>query len=108
MFFIRLAFWLSLVVLLIPVNPEDLPQGSRPVSTMEMLGTAQTAVNDLSRFCERNPSACETGGEVLSQFGVKARTGARELYEFLDDRFGTDTAGDAQQSDPTLTGGIDG
>ncbi|MCB1463850.1 MAG: DUF5330 domain-containing protein [Nitratireductor sp.] len=84
MFVIRAIFWLSIVVAFIPVNPADLKEGQRPVSTLETIGAAQTLVSDLGGFCGRNPQACGTANELFSQFGAKARTGARYVSAWLD------------------------
>ena len=51
MFLVRVAFWLSIVIALIPVNPEDLDDGQRAVSTGETLRAAQTVVADFAGFC---------------------------------------------------------
>ena len=34
-------------------------------------------------FCERQPQACEVGGQVAVAIGHKAEAGARTLYEFV-------------------------
>lgn len=85
MFFIlRTAFWLSLVVLLIPADPETKAQsGETDISSMQAIGAAQQAYVDMTRFCERNPLTCETGGAAVEIFGAKARTGARIVYDYL-------------------------
>jgi hypothetical protein len=103
-FLIRTAFWLSLVVALIPVNPADLRPDQRPVSTLETISIARTVMADAAGFCDRNPEACATGRELISQFGVKARNG----WAFANRLFGVDeTDVDAQQAkDRTKTGSI--
>lgn len=87
-FLLRAAFWLSLVVLLIPADPTEAPRRgeARSVSTFEAIGAAQSTFEDLRGFCSRNPNACETGKTALDGFGAKARTGARWVYEQLDGR----------------------
>lgn len=105
MFLVRAIFWLSIVIALIPVNPADLGEGQRPVSTFETLGAAQAVVRDLSGFCERNRQACETGSEVLAQFGAKARTGLRYVSAYLEEPAETGQPGDGQ-SDPIQTGTV--
>ncbi len=87
-FLLRAAFWLSLVVLLIPADPSETarPGAARSVSTFEAIGAAQSTFEDLRGFCSRNPNACETGKTALDGFGAKARTGARWVYEQLDGR----------------------
>lgn len=113
MFIFRAIFWLSIVVALIPVNPADLKEGQRPVSTLETLGAAQTLVSDLSGFCERNPQACGTANELFSQFGAKARTGARYVSVWLEKSTGEGKTGETAQpgtvqasQDPVRTGTV--
>lgn len=84
MFLIRMTFWLSLVIAFIPANPDDLNTDQRIVSTQETIGVVQTTVSDFARFCERNGETCETGKELFSQFGAKAKTGVRFVYNFID------------------------
>ena len=90
MFLLRAIFWLSLVIAFIPVNPEDLGADQRPVSTKETIGAVQLVIADLSRFCERNPQPCDTGRELFSQFGAKAKNGAQHVHDFLDRRLRPD------------------
>lgn len=84
MFFIKAAFWLTLVVALIPVNPADLSNDERNVSTLETIGVAKSFFQDVSGFCERNSQSCASGSIVLSQMGLKAREGARIVYSYFD------------------------
>ena len=88
MILIRAAFWLTLVVALIPVNQNDLPDGQRSISTLETVSLAQSVFEDLSSFCSRNSQACETGSILVSQMGMKAREGAKLAYTWLDDNYG--------------------
>ena len=90
-FFIKAAFWLTIVVLLLPTEPSTQEQTPQ-VSAIEALSAAQTAVEDASGFCGRNPDACSVGSQAFQSFGEKAQYGAKLLYEFLSARF----AGDAQ------------
>lgn len=101
MFFVRAAFWLTLVIALIPVQQSQLADGQRPVSPMETAGLIKTAADDLAGFCERNASACETGRQLAAQMGAKAREGARIAYHWLDDRYGEPALAG------TAAGGID-
>ncbi|NLH81094.1 MAG: DUF5330 domain-containing protein, partial [Phyllobacteriaceae bacterium] len=85
-FLLRAAFWLSLVVLFIPADPAETPANAsgRAVSPFEAIGAAQSTLHDVGGFCDRNPTACDTGRVALEGFGAKARTGARWVYEKLD------------------------
>jgi hypothetical protein len=86
-FLLRTAFWLAIVIALIPVNPADLRDGQRPVSTLETVSIARTVIADLAGFCDRNPQACNSGRELLAQFGAKAKTG----WSFVSNLFGDGT-----------------
>jgi hypothetical protein len=97
-FFIKAAFWLTIVVLLIPAEKARDGQHAQ-VGALEALGAAQAAVEDASGFCKRNPDACETGSQAFQTFGEKAQYGAKLLYEFLAARFSDGPA-------PTATGSI--
>ena len=83
-FLLRAAFWLSLVVLLLPADNSGQNQVAQ-VSTGEAINVAQTFVSDVSGFCERNPNACETGQSALKTFGSKAQYGAKLLYGYVGD-----------------------
>jgi hypothetical protein len=96
-FFIKAAFWLTVVVLLLPSEPAKQGQTAQ-VSPFEALGAAQAAVEDASGFCTRNPDACTIGSQAFQSFGEKAQYGAKLLYEFLATKF----SGDAT----TATGSI--
>jgi hypothetical protein len=86
-FLLRLAFWLSIVVVLLPAPPAKDVDPNRPqVSALEALSAATAAVQDARGFCERKPEACEVGSQALHSFGVKAQYGAKMLYDFLTDR----------------------
>jgi len=97
-FFIKAAFWLTIVVLLLPSEPSKQGQTAQ-VSPLEALGAAQAAVEDASGFCERNPDACTIGSQAFQTFGEKAQYGAKLLYEFLSARFTGEAA-------PVATGSI--
>jgi hypothetical protein len=87
-FLLRVAFWLSVVVILLPSSPTSRTDPGRPqVGAVEALGAAQAAVNDARGFCSRRPDACETGSQAFHTFGQKAQHSAKILYEFLSNRF---------------------
>ena len=88
-FLLRVAFWLSIVVILLPSGPAKKAESAQAtISPMEALGAAQAAVEDARGFCDRKPEACEIGSQALQSFGQKAQLGSKYLYEFLSDRFG--------------------
>jgi hypothetical protein len=98
-FLLRVAFWLSIVILLLPGDPSTGDKAPR-VTAFEALSAAETTVSDFSRFCDRNPDVCVTGGNALEVFGEKVRYGAKMLYGYFGDRAGEN---DAVPAKGTLT-----
>lgn len=83
MFLIRTAFWLMILVLLLPTDEQ---QQNR------IYGTAQAAVNDVVGFCDRNPQTCATSQEAFAVLVQKAQYGAQmvmALVEGQTDPFGS-------------------
>ena len=80
MFLIRTAFWLMIVILLLPTDEQQQSQ---------VYGTAQAAVKDVTTFCDRNPEACAKGTEAFSVLVTKAQFGARMLMSFFQEQTGT-------------------
>lgn len=76
MFMIRTAFWLSLLILLLPTDEQD---------QRVVYGNAEAAVRDLSTFCSRNPDVCEASKDAAATFSKKAQFGAKMLMDFFQD-----------------------
>jgi hypothetical protein len=74
MFFIRLAFWLGVVVLLLPADEQQ---------QARLYGTATNAVERVTTFCDRNPRACTLGADAWATFLKKAEFGARLAGDLL-------------------------
>jgi hypothetical protein len=79
-FLLRMAFWLGLVLVLLPrektPESEKLPQ----LGASEAVSAASAAVSDMSQFCKRQPAACEVGGP-------------RKLYQIITDKRASDHTG---------------
>lgn len=109
-FLLRLAFWLGLVLVLLPrektPEAEKLPQ----ISVSDAVQAATAAVSDMSQFCKRQPQACEVGGEAATVIGVRASEGARKIYQSITDKkSGTDNKkSDTEKKSPEHTGSIGG
>jgi hypothetical protein len=84
MFLVRAAFWLSVVVILLPAEKDTGDKAPR-VTAFEALSAAQSTVSDLSQFCQRNPNVCVTGGSAFAVFGDKVRYGVKLLYRTFGD-----------------------
>ena len=89
-FLLRMAFWLGLVLVLLPreKTPEShkLPQ----LGASEAVSAASAAVSDMSQFCKRQPAACEVGGQAATVIGQRAQAGARKLYQIITDKRASD------------------
>jgi hypothetical protein len=84
-FLLRMAFWLGLVLVLLPSGSAQ-PNASRTeVGASEALSAASATVGDLRGFCTRQPDACTVGSQVATAIGYKAQAGAKMLYDFLSE-----------------------
>ena len=90
---LRLAFWLGLVLVLLPrektPESEKLPQ----IGASEAVSAATAAVSDMGQFCKRQPAACEVGGQAATVIGQRAQEGARKLYQIITDKKASDHTG---------------
>jgi Family of unknown function (DUF5330) len=93
MFLIRTAFWLSVVIVLIPADPQSETPAPR-VSLFEAFSSARAVAADFSNFCERNPDVCVTGAAAFRIFAEKAQNGARLLFRYFDGTAGPGGADD--------------
>jgi hypothetical protein len=92
-FLLRMTFWLGLVLVLLPrektLESDKLPQ----VGASEAVSAATAAVSDMSQFCQRQPAACEVGGQAATAIGQRAQDGARKLYRIITDKRAPDHTG---------------
>jgi hypothetical protein len=95
MFLIRTAFWLSVVIMVIPADPQSETPAPR-VSMFEAFSSARAVAADFSNFCERNPDVCVTGAAAFHAFAEKAQSGARLLFHHFDGAGGTSSEDDDQ------------
>lgn len=108
-FLLRSAFWLTLVLALIPFGSGTSENTGESVDPVAAYFAASATVSDIGGFCGRNPQACETGGDALAAIGTRARDGARIVYEFLDSKIATKQGEEfrTEETDsPLLTGSI--
>lgn len=80
-FLIRMAFWIGLILLILPIGLTS--DGGKQVGAFEAFGAVQAAISDARGFCQRQPDACAVGGEMLSHITDKAQAGARWVYETI-------------------------
>jgi hypothetical protein len=75
MFFVKLAFWLGVVVMLLPADEQQ---------QARFYTTATTAVERVSTFCDRNARTCAMSAEAWSTFLRKAEFAARLVGDLVN------------------------
>ena len=89
-FLIRMGFWFSLVLLMLPLGPQG-EAGS--VGAVQAFLAAREALSDVSGMCERRPEVCRIGKDAMLTIGARAREGAKIAIGMLaEDRDEPDTA----------------
>jgi Family of unknown function (DUF5330) len=105
-FLLRMAFWLGLVLVLLPrektPESEKLPQ----IHAAEAVQAATATVADLGQFCKRQPAACDVGGQAATVIGQRAEDGARKVYHMITDKRSSDHTDSIGGSDPLPAGDI--
>src|ERR1700679_1904650 len=85
-FLLRMAFWLGLVLVLLPrektPESEKLPQ----LNASEAVSAATAAVSDMSQVDKRQQEVCDVGGQSSTVIGHRAQEGAPELYQIFTDK----------------------
>lgn len=96
-FLIRVAFWLSVVFVLLPTGGSkqngQTAQQNTDFSAVEAFSAATATVSDMRHFCERQPDACAVGSQAAVAFGQRAQAGAKMVYEFLNERLAPQETG---------------
>ena len=77
MFLIRMAFWVGLVVLLLPSDRERQAQ---------LYKTASEAVHNATTFCDRNATLCTQGAQHWAVFRTKLEFGAKLVFDMASER----------------------
>lgn len=107
MFLLRAAFWLCVVILFLPADP-DRPADAPSVTVVEAFMAARATVADLALFCDRNPDVCATGEAVVDVMVDKASYGIEQIQGYLAE--GTLTEDDVEvpwQGDEEAVAAID-
>jgi hypothetical protein len=92
-FLLRLAFWVGLVLVLLPRDKVPDSDKTPQIGASEAVSAATAAVSDMSQFCKRQPAACEVGGQAATVIGHRAQAGARKLYQIITDKRSPDHTG---------------
>jgi hypothetical protein len=84
-FLLRVGFWLSVVVLLLPTGKPQQNEATPSVTAVDAFSAAAAAVGDMRQFCTRQPDACTVGSHAAQAFGQKAQASAKMVYEFISE-----------------------
>ena len=76
MFFVKTAFWIVLIILLLPSNGQD---------KLELYVAAERTISDIGGFCKRNPDVCEKTSSMVDGVVQKLRTTAEMIEDALRD-----------------------
>jgi hypothetical protein len=92
-FLLRMAFWLSVVLILLPSGASQPVQSPNDVGASEAISAASATVQDVRGFCIRQPDACSVGSQVAVSLGYRAQAGAKMLYDFLTEKLASHDGG---------------
>jgi hypothetical protein len=92
-FLLRVAFWLTIVLVLLPSGKSQPGNHAPQVGATDAVVAAGAAVSDMSSFCDRQPEACEVGAHAAAAIGQRAQAGARMVYEFINEHMAKDQPG---------------
>lgn len=92
-FLLRMAFWLGLVLVLLPRDEAPEANKAPRIGASEAVSAATAAVSDMTQFCTRQPAACEVGGQAAAVIGQRAQDGAKKLYRIITDKRPPDHTG---------------
>jgi hypothetical protein len=88
-FLLRMAFWLSVVLVLLPSGGSKQQTASTPASEfspVEAVSAATATFSDMRNFCSRQPDACAIGSQAAAAFGQRAQAGAKMVYDMINER----------------------
>ena len=103
-FLLRMAFWLGLVLVLLPRDKTPETDKTPQISASEAVSAATATIGDMGQFCKRQPAACEVGGQAATAIGQRATDGARKLYKIITDKKAPDHTGSIGGDDIDASG----
>ena len=74
MSFVKAAFWVFLIILLVPTNGQE---------RYQLYAAAQRTVADIGGFCTRNPDVCQMVSSAVEGIGRKLKSTADSVEELL-------------------------
>ena len=99
-FLLRMAFWLGVVLVLLPSGSTQRGPSVSDVGASNAISAASATVSDLRGFCSRQPDACTVGSQVATALGYKAQAGAKMLYDVLTEAMAPRETGSVASGTP--------
>jgi hypothetical protein len=90
-FLLRTAFWLTVVMVLLPSGGSQ-PAPKVNVSAIDAMSAAKATVTDMGSFCDRQRDACSVGSQAAVVIGYRAQAAAKLLYDYLNEHLGSHDA----------------
>ena len=84
-FLVRVAFWLTVVLVLLPSGGAQKPGAQANIGATDALIAASAAVSDMRNLCDRQPKACEVGTQAAVAIGQRAQAGAKMVYDLFSE-----------------------
>jgi hypothetical protein len=75
MFFLKIAFWVILIIILLPNNSRE---------KNEFYGAAQRSINEITTFCTRNTDVCEKSNSFVGTLRQKFVTTGELVGEVVN------------------------
>jgi hypothetical protein len=86
-FLLRMAFWIGLVLVLLPRDhTPEVDKTAPQLGASDAISAATAAASDMSQFCKRQPAACEVGGNAAAFIGERAKEGAKKVYQIITEK----------------------
>jgi len=104
-FLLRMAFWLGLVLVLLPAGSGQQSRSGNDLKASEAVSAASATVHDVRSFCTREPDACTVGSQVASVIGHRAQAGAKMLYDALSEAMAPRETGTVPSAPPRRVAG---
>ncbi len=87
-FLLRMAFWLGVVLILLPSGAAQQNVPSSQVDASDAVSAASATVGDLRNFCTRQPDACTVGSQVAHRTRLQGAGRRKDALRSLDRRAG--------------------
>jgi len=91
-FLLRMAFWLTLVLALLPTGKSQ-PTSGPQISASDAVVAAGATVSDMSHFCDRQAEACAVSSQAAAFIGQRAQAGAKMVFDFVSEQMARNETG---------------